>query len=76
MYGRIHYEAETGEKSMVECQTEADYQRELKAGCRWVEDEPRQLRNIWGEVVSLVKFHINNPRPMPSPLWDLARPSR
>lgn len=50
MYGRIHYENETGVLRTVNCETEADYQQELEAGCRWVEDEPRQFRNLWGEV--------------------------
>ena len=53
MYGRIHYE-DAGEFSVVDCLTEADYQRELKAGCRWVEDEPRQFRGMWGEILGSV----------------------
>jgi hypothetical protein len=50
MYGRIHYEDATG-FSVVNCLTEADYQRELKAGCRWVEDETSQFRGMWGEIL-------------------------
>jgi hypothetical protein len=51
MYGRIHYEDATG-FSVVNCLTEADYQRELKAGCRWVEDETSQFRGMWGEILA------------------------
>ena len=58
MYGRIHYEnegVEAGEFHLdiriVECQTQAEYERELEAGCKWVEAEPRQFRNLWGEIL-------------------------
>jgi hypothetical protein len=83
MYGRIHYENESGESGtvnltvrVVDCETRADYERELQDGCRWVESARNEFRNLWGEILNPVKFHIHNPRPMPSPLWDLTRAAR
>src|SRR6266404_2829460 len=49
MYGTVFYEDENGVLDSVSCQTSAEYEKAIEAGCRWVEDEPRLFRNIWGE---------------------------
>jgi hypothetical protein len=58
MYGRIHYENESGESGtvnltvrVVDCETRADYERELEDGCRWVESARNEFRNLWGEIL-------------------------
>lgn len=49
MYGRIHYENETGEFRVLDCPDQAIYERELNIACRWIEDEPRRPLGMWGE---------------------------
>jgi hypothetical protein len=49
-YGIVYYEDETGDIRRVLCPTEVEYSAELEAGSRWVEDEPRRFRNLWGSV--------------------------
>lgn len=53
MYGIVHYENETGEFHTVPCESEAEYEKELAVGCRWIEDEPRRFLNLWGERIAV-----------------------
>jgi hypothetical protein len=74
MYGRIHYENETGEFRVLDCETHADYERELNIACKWIEAEPRRRLGIWGErfnptpteALDLIGGHVDGPYVMGS----------
>jgi hypothetical protein len=53
MYGRIHYENESGEFIVLHCQDRETYELELNRACRWIEAEPRRPLGMWGERLEI-----------------------
>ena len=49
VYGRVTFSNESGPIKIVDCTTEADYERELSAGAKWAASEPQRPLDVYGE---------------------------